>query len=138
MAKKNVLYLVHDWASGGKIIFTNEKAMEKFFTDGRNYDGEDLVSDLKAEEIEVNFDITNIHKLYVFVELNDGSSYIFNTKEALRGFVKKYGLEFFNTKGCFPSEDTGWEEYGDYKIFEFPQENEDTHINPTFDKYMQS
>ena len=137
MTKKNVLYLVHDWATGGKIIFTNEKAMEKFFADARNYD-EDFVDDLEKEEIKVNFDITNIYKLYAFVELNDSSSYIFNTKGALQDFIKKYGIEFFNSNGYFPEEDKGWAEYGDYKVFEFPQENEDNHINPTFDMYMES
>lgn len=132
------LYLVHDWATGGKIIFTDEKVMEKFFADARNYD-EDFVDDLEKEEIEVNFDVTkNIYKLYAFVELNDNSSYVFNTKVTLQNFIKNYGLEFYDDNDRFPEEDNGWEEYGDYKVFEFPQENEDNHINPTFDMYMKS
>ena len=129
------VYLIHDWAKGGKIIFTNEEAMEKFFTDCED---EDYVNDLETEEIEVNFDITNIYKLYAFVDCNDGSSYVFNTKGALQDFIKKYGLEFFDRNGGFPAENTDWAEYGDYKLFEFPQEGKDNYINPTFDMYMQS
>ena len=129
------VYLVHDWATGGKIIFTDEETMKKFFTDARNHYGDE---DLEKEEIEVNFDITNIYKLYAFVDCNDGSSYVFNTKEALQDFIKKYGLEFFDRNGGFPAENTDWAEYGDYKLFEFPQEDKDNHIDPTFDMYMQS
>lgn len=129
------VYLVHNWAAGGKIIFTDEETMKKFFTDARNHYGD---GDLEKEEIEVNFDITNIYKLYAFIDCNDGSSYVFNTKEALQDFIKKYGLEFFDMNGGFPAENTDWAEYGDYKLFEFPQEGKDNYIDPTFDMYMQS
>lgn len=136
MVKKNTLYLVHDFNIGNIIIFTNEKVMEKFLTDACNYD-EDFVDDnLEIKEIEVDFDITNIYKLYLFSDTFDGSSYIFNTKGALQNFIKKYGLEFFNNYGYFPKEAIGWVEYGDYEICEFPQEKENNYINPTFDIYL--
>lgn len=123
------LYLVHDWSTGEKIIFTNKEIMDKFLTDARNNDSGD---DLETEEIEVNFDITNIYKLYVFVDTYDNSSHVFNTEGALQTFIKKYGLEFFDTNGYFPTKDTDYAEYGDYKVYEL---NKDNYINITFDEY---
>lgn len=135
MANKNILYLVNDLNTGNKIIFTNEKVMEKFFADGCNYDEDFDNNDFEVEEVEVDFDTTNIYKLYLFADTFDGSSYIFNTKGALQNFIKKYGLEFFNSNGYFPKEAIGWVEYGDYEIYEFPQEDKYNYINPTFDMY---
>lgn len=135
MSNKNILYLIHDWRSGNKIIFTNEETIEKFLTDARNYDEDFVDNDLEIEEIEVNFNITNIYKLYVFVDTFNASSYIFNTKGVLQDFIKNYRLKFFDNNGYFPKEAIGWEECGDYEVYEFPQEDEDNYTNPTFDMY---
>lgn len=132
---KNTLYFTHDYCSGEKLLFTDEKIKNKFFTDARK-DVDYEISDFIVEEVKVDFDITNTNKFYAFVEFGgDENIYIFDNEENLQNFIKEYGIKFFEEQNYFPVKENNGEYFGDYQIYVFPDTNDFNFINPVYGEY---